>query len=219
MLVGLVAWLRRRETWRSFVVLFAATYVGLLLTTPGKDGRYLWPLHPVFIFGLLNGVRVVVMRVRRAWAAGRAERAVFAGAGGRVLVALVSHAFAPRPPTLLERPDVQSLFDRLRALRAEPGQPPMRVVFMNPRVVSWETGVHAMAPIPGEPEAIVTELRQRRITHVVVGSLGLQPVATAAMQRAVDERGSLFEAEFANGSFELYRFHGAQGPVPSGGRE
>ena len=201
MTVGLAVW--TRASWRSFVVVFTALYSAVILIVPVVDGRYLWPLLPIFVFGLLNGIKRVVLTARRTWQPDRGARVAFATVASLVALALITHRRQPPPPTLLDRPDVRQLLAYLRERRA---REPLRMVFVNPRVLTWETGIPAMPPFYGGPDTIVAELRRKYISHVVDHNLAERSLGTLSLRQAIAARPDDFALEYRNPTFTVYRF-------------
>ena len=80
------------------------------------------------------------------------------------------------------RQNVQSLFARVRQSRPDNST---RLVFVNARVMAWQTGVHTMPLFSGTPAQIVAELRRHRITHVVVGDVGILSPSNAQLETTV----------------------------------
>lgn len=199
--VGLMAW--TRTSWRSGAWLFSAAYSLLLIMAFNRAGRYLVPLVPVLVFGLLHGGRVLVARARGAWPAARVDRVV-AAAGAFVAASALVLLVARQPRAggwLHEHPAAVELFDWVGA------QPrsDTRVAFSEPRVLSWRTGVRATVLAGVRPEAIVRELDRLDISHVIVNRLGLETQRVERMRATIAEHPCRFEPTFDNGSFEVYR--------------
>jgi hypothetical protein len=204
MVVGLVTWLLRGRL-RSFLEIFALGYFAMLLVAWVASDRYLWPLYPVAVFGLLNGALLVVRGARRAWSEARRVRVVVATATVVALLAMVMSLRAPRPLSLLDQPAVRELFDRVRALE-KTGSP--RIAFSNARVLAWETGVHAMPLMDVNAARSVAEFRRLGITHVIVGDAGLDSWDNKVLGEIVRQMSRHFTLEFQNDGFALYRFDG-----------
>jgi hypothetical protein len=105
------------------------------------------------------------------------------------------------PIDLTDLPEVRQLFDYLEA-RAQSEE--LRVTFFKPRTLGWETGVAAMGPPRGQPHCIVGELRQREITHAIMGSV--YGGANSYMRAVIQQYPAFFEQEFQNRSFTVYAF-------------
>jgi hypothetical protein len=199
----LYGWWRWRPSVRLFLVPFAALYMAMLLVTPAVDKRYMWPLYPLFVFGLLHGASAALSRARPGWPSARAHLALaglFAALAG---LALVRAEGQPRPATLTERADARELFALLARKAAEQ---PTRVVFFKPRTLAWHTGVPAMPPFSATPEETFGELKAKGITHVVLGNVGLKSPPQASFQALVQRFPDRFAFELRIGDFELYRF-------------
>jgi hypothetical protein len=200
--IGLARYVRRE--WRSFLVIFAAVYATMLALAPVADARYAWPLFPLIATSLLAGASWLVTAV--AARRGRTlapDRAVFGLALAGAIASAVVAAARPVPNTLLEHADVQALFGQIRSRHSSE---PMRVVFMNPRVLTWETGVPAMGLFAAQTDDVIAELRDKRITHVIVGDLGQHPAANGSIEEAIRDRSGYFHPEYRNASFAVYRF-------------
>lgn len=203
--VGFVVWIRAAVT--RLLVLFALCYVGMLLVLPVQDGRYLMPLAPLAIYlaalGLATAVRWVSARARHGLSLPTAERAALAVVVTVIALSLAQELTRPTPTVLMDAPGVRPLFARLRAAR---DTAPVRAVFMNPRVLTWETGVPAMGFFFADPDTTLAELRARRITHVVVGDVGTDTGRARSVQAAVDARSAAFRRVFSEGAFTIYAF-------------
>jgi hypothetical protein len=88
----------------------------------------------------------------------------------------------------------------------------VRTLFVNPRVLTWETGVPAMGFFLASPDSTLAELRAQRITHVVVGDVGTDGMRSRSIARAVTERPDAFRAMFAEGVFTVLRFDSTRVP-------
>jgi hypothetical protein len=219
MAVGLAVWLRQAFT--RFLVAFAVVYTVTLISVPVAAPRYFWPLAPLLIFGLLNGVRLLA-RVARPSLAPRTTAVVALAAGlGIGALAVVTGASEPRPVSMVRIPAVQALFTHL-ARTSTAGQP--RVVFIKPRALAWETGIPAMGPPIAPPDIVLAELRRRCITHVIIGDLGLDVPGHRRLREAVETHPNAFAIDYRNERFSVYRFTEwasdrcarSQGPPQSG---
>jgi hypothetical protein len=201
--VGVFALLKQR--WRSFAVVVALVYCCMLLLSPVSDSRYTWPLLPLLGLGLFLGVTRVLQLLRPAIAEVSIHRVAFAAViAPIVLMASWQLARRPEPPSLLGRADVHDLFsfvqDSLRPRGA-------RVLFMNPRVLTLETGVPAMSTFwAPTPERTIAELERARITHVISGDLGVHPRQQRALDSAIVQYRSRFSPVRRNTGFTIYRF-------------
>ena len=209
--MGLVPWIRPAAS--RLALSFGVTYVAALAVLPLAQGRYLWPVAPLILLGLWRGLTITARFLERQWPtlprwAPAAIVVLLASAG------VIRLATAPPPGRLAQVPDVRALFD---VVRAEAARAPMRVTFFKPRVLTLETGVPAMSPFAAEPSVVLSELRQRCITHVVIGNLGTGRAAVVAFNRAVVRRAELFTRVYTNPSFRLYRFEGGRCATATGG--
>jgi hypothetical protein len=208
-LVGAVAWARHAARW--LLTLFAPLYVGMLMVLPMQDGRYLMPIAPLIVYSAACGAMIVIRwlaRRRMDDVADRRARLVTVVAFACLVVAGLGRELTrPRPIVLLDAPGVQRLIERLRTQHAAA---PTRVVFVNPRVLTWRTGIPAMGFIATSPDSTLLELRSKRITHLVLGDLGTGSTHFAAMQHAVNARQSAFRPLYAEGPFTVYAFAAAR---------
>ena len=207
--VGAVAWVRHAA--RRLLTLFTVLYVGMLVVLPMQDSRYLMPIAPLIVYSGAWGVMIVIRWLLRRLPAGvadhRARLATVAAFACLVIVALGRELTRPRPTVLLDAPGVRPLFERLRAQHATA---PTRVVFVNPRVLTWRTGIPAMGFFATSPDSTLLELRSKRITHVVLGDLDTDPMHFASMQRAVEARPTAFRPLYTEGPFTVYAFDAAR---------
>lgn len=203
--VGAVVWIPRVRSRLS--MLFAICYVGMLLLLPMQDGRYLMPLAPIAIFVAAVGIGVTASIVGRLTKRELSMRGAqgFALATVAVIVAasLARELTKPAPTVLMEAPGVRPVFDRLRVAQ---DSAPVRALFMNPRVLTWHTGVPAMGFFLAGTDTTLAELRAKRITHVVVGDLETDPLRAPSIAAAVAARPAAFQRVFAEGAFTIYTF-------------
>jgi hypothetical protein len=196
---GAAVWLRRE--WRSFLACFVVAYLGMLIVTPTRAPRYLWPLYPLFALWMLLGLEAVLRRLRPGWPRALREHWALGAAVVLSLSAAVGHVRRPHPPGLEARADAQALFGHLTTL-----DPPVRATFFKPRILTWKTRIPAMGTFVAEPEDIWGELERHQITHVVVGDLGISPENNAALRRALAAAPAGRVAwDYGNESFEVFR--------------
>jgi hypothetical protein len=197
MVVGLAAWLPRN--YKRFAVIFAASYLLMLIILPITQPRYLWPLFPFFVFGLLNGVRVSVEWLTRA------PRLAASGALAAAILlvppATLNVINDPRPIDLTDVAEVRDLFDYLEQ-RADTEQ--LRVTFFKPRTLGWLTGIPTMGPPRGQPHCILGELGKREITHVITGSLWGD--RNSYLRATIQYSPERFQPQYQNGLFTVYAF-------------
>jgi hypothetical protein len=152
---------------------------------------------PILALGLFDGIRALI--AFRLPPHG-AERATLAFSGALATAATLMVLRRPPRETLFQHPEVHALFTRIAAL---PRTPEPRVVFVNPHVLTWETGVDAMPTFAATTPQVMAELRRRRITHVVVGDLGVAPKLDSAMRRAVTDSSQAFSPVYRDSVFQL----------------
>jgi hypothetical protein len=189
--------------YRTALVSFALVYAGVLLISPVREPRYAWPLIPLVMIFMTDGLLWLGERV----ASGRLRHVAPKLVLGFVAVVTASTAIhiARRPArlSLVGDQDTMALFEWVRSTR---DTMPMRVVFTNPRVLTLETDVPAMGIPFGNRDAVVAELDRQRITHVVVPIVHLQRESERNLRRFVSERPTQFPEVFVNASHDVRRF-------------
>lgn len=196
--LGLIPWLWHRR--RSFLAALIVAYCAMLLLMPMIETRYLWPLFPLVAFGIVNAVRILAAA---AWpsASFPADRIAFVTAITIATVAAVMHVSQPRREGLVEQPEVRDLFAWVSSVKA---QSP-RVMFSNPRVLTWETGVPAMSTFKASVPESLAELRRQRITHVVVGDMGVDPALNDSVRGLVAASPDRFTLVYKNPAFSVFK--------------
>ncbi len=204
MAIGLAVWLRK--AYRRFLVAFCVMYGLMLLALPLHSVRYLWPLFPVFVFGLLNGIRVVATLLFRAWPPARASRVALAYSLVIAPLAVLAVAATPHETGPLDAPDIHQVTTHLKE-SASGGQ--VRAVFPKPRALAWETGIPAM-PLPKAfpPDSVVLVLRQHCITHVVLANASQHRRVKAVFESA-RVRPDAFGIALKNETFTVYELRAA----------
>ena len=203
-LLGLAAWIR--EGWDRFVTLFVVSYVVMMAALPiSGGGRYLWPIAPFVLFGLLNGVKTAVRLLVPGLKEVRLERVVLATAVVLALMSAARLALIPRQLALIEDPAVQEIVRYVRTMDAGGGT---RIVFEYPRLLTWETRVPAMG-LPRRSadttvERVAEEMRSQRITHVV--SLERTPLSESELlvREVLGERPRMFALVHQGILFAVY---------------
>jgi hypothetical protein len=203
--IGAVRWVRAE--YRTLPALFVVCYGGLLAVFPMQDTRYLMPLAPLVVYAMWLGVvttaRWIAARSNHSPESQKAGRVTVVAAGAIAAIALVVLLRQPSPVPLLDAPGVRSIFS---LLRNEHARAPVRAVFVNPRVLTWETGVPAMGFFRASPDSTLAEFRAKRITHVVVGDVDTDSYHAPSIAQAVTERPQAFRSVFAEGPFTVFRF-------------
>jgi hypothetical protein len=200
--VLLMLWGLVRTLWhdrRTMLTALFLVYVAMLLVIPIREQRYLWPILPVFGWAFYDGV-VALLTWRPRWPAERAHRLALATCAAVALLASVIIYGRPPRDSLFNHPEVRQLFARIAAL---PRSPSPRVMFTNPRVLTWETGVPAMGTFKGSTPVVMAELRRKRISHVVLGDLGTTFSYDSTIRHAVAESSSVFSPVYSNSEFTL----------------
>ena len=204
--IGAVAWVRRAGV--RFLFCFTACYVGIILLMPWTIGRFLWPLAPMIWFATLDGARVVFQTVRM-------ERvvAVRTAALAAASMAIVAAVLGPAPPSLVgigDLPEGRALY---RALEREAASTPVRAMSSNPRDAALVPGVSAMSIPPSQPDSLLAAADSYRITHAVLGSLGVDTSADRVLLETLQQHPERFRRVYGNDKFTLFRM------VPAPSRE
>ncbi len=204
MLWALLRWVL--SSWYRFAVVFMCGYVAMLLLAPVQTDRYLWPLFPIAAYGLVRGLDTAL----KVGALARLSSAVRIMVPLAVLSALAVGSTVANPPrpTVLQDENLRALFQHVRGVEAV--RPDVRVLFLKPRTLAWHAGVPAMMQFPPpHRDVALSELRTHGITHVVLGTLGLEDQgANAAWRELVTTEPERFRLEYSNEAFEVYAFVG-----------
>jgi hypothetical protein len=200
-LVGLLTWAGGHR--RTFVGAFTLVFAFLLLIAPARTPRNAWVFYPLLVLGLVRGLELLIAWVGPKWAVSRRGAVAFAIVAVISIAGAINAARRPTPPTLVDNPDTKALFDTLRTMRETR---PVRAMFSNPRVLVLETGVPAMASLEEGDSLTFQELKRARITHVVVGDLGLQPHLQARIDQFIRRHPEAFTEVYKNASFEMWEY-------------
>ena len=207
--LGALVWLPRLR--RSFLLVFTFVYLGMLCVMPIRHERYLMPLAPMGVFFAMAGLAVAAgwlgRLTRRELADSGAARVSLGIAVLIVTVALIREFSRRRPAALTDAPGIRELFERLGAAR-DSGT--VRVVFINPRVLTWHTGVPAMGFFAAPADSTVAEFRAKRITHVVLGNFNMDPWRSRSISSALAAHSRAFHRLYTAGEFTVYAFDSAQ---------
>ena len=201
LIVAIGAALYLRKYGVSVLTFFAFSYSAFLLIAPAAAQRYWWPLFPLLAAWLLLGVEQIARVVARNAVVVR--RSPYAVAAVLSVSALLLSAARPRPVTLSDQADVNALFD---AVRANTSTDSARIYFVNPRVLTLQTGRSAMPFIDLPGRELLSQLRTNWITHVVSGDLGSGRKAQSTLDAVIVQNPNLFLPVYRNGGFTLYRF-------------
>jgi hypothetical protein len=197
---------------RSMLATTCVAYVAMLIASPAMIGRYLWPLFPVMVAGIAIAVTAAFRPLARRFNMPTRGPAFAASALSLIaLGALWRELRSPVRPSDAKVPERLALFERIRETNQ---REPIRVVYSNPRVLTLETRVPAMAFLFETPSRHLAALHERRITHLV------WPTATPT-----DCRGRLghelpqlfpdrFSLEYENSQYRLYRLINKRLPIP-----
>jgi len=208
-LLGALVWVPRLRD--SFSLVFAVCYLGALFVMPIRHPRYLMPLAPMAVFCASTGLAVAAgwgaRLTRRELSETRTARLSLGVFAAIVTIALIHEVTSPRRPALSEAPGAKELFALLGAAR---DRGTVRAVFINPRVLTWLTGVPAMGFFTAPADTTVAEFRAKRITHVVVGDFNLDPWRAASIAAAVSTYPHAFRRLYQAGVFTVYAFDSTQ---------
>lgn len=202
--VGALAWLWQRERRRSLLTLYAFGTMAMLLLVWAAADRYLWPLFPLFVYWMLDALRLGLRTIVRSWSFERRSRIAFVCAAVIGALATATALAVTRPTTFMDHPDVRDIVARVRELGRTERDP--RVLFVNPRPLALETGVPSMGFFEATPERTIQELRDKRLTHVIGGDMGISASDAEHIRRAIDAYPTLFDPVYRNSTFTLYRF-------------
>jgi hypothetical protein len=197
-----LAWGLARLLWRerrTLMVAFFVAYMAMLFVVPVREDRYLWPVLPIYALGFFEGLRAL-LALRSHRDARDGDRVAFASSAALAIAAMCVVLMRPPRETLFQHPEVRALFTRIAAL---PRSPAPRVVFANPHVLTWYTGVTAMPTLDATTNEAMAELRRARITHVVVGDLGIAPKLDSVLRRAVADSAQAFVPVYRDSLFTL----------------
>jgi len=196
MIGGLGAFVWRNPT--RFAVVFGVVYCLALAAMPGHNVRFAFPLYPLFVFGLLNGICLAVR-----WLV--PERALLATAVFAVglAVAVTSRGLATQPaPRRMDDPEVVELVQYL-ANRVKNGEK-VRIAAFRPRYLASVTGAPGMVLVPRiGPERHLRLWCDRGITDVVLGGIGAGRRFDLA-RRAIALVPGAFSRVFVNADFQVW---------------
>ena len=201
MLIGFFAWFPRLR--RRFLFNFALFYFLVHLVFTYTASRYLWPLFPVFAFGLLKGAQqALVLMSRRQVKEAPAVAIIGVTVALLALLVLAGILASDRPVPFLSDPRVVGLIEQTRSFGGE-----SRVAFFNPRVLTLTTDAAAIGLFVGSPDEIVDEFCDKGITLAITGDFGTEEPGHPSLQAAVAQRPGSFDLAWENEEFALYRFN------------
>jgi hypothetical protein len=181
--------------------------------------RYVRPLFPVLVAGLAVGVQeaftlvIRLLRRGRPTANGSAARGIAVALLALVLVgALFVERARPRPRSLADNSYAQEAMAWIRDRNA---REPLRVAYVNPRVVSLETRASAMGIVERTAPGVMLSFVEKGITHFIWQrneiSSCLQRIANTLPETHPDR----FVREFGNRDFRIYRVVPGRTPLDS----
>ena len=207
--LGAVVWVPRLR--HSFLLVFTGSYLGMLFVMYIRHERYLMPLAPMGVFfsmaGLAMGITWLARLTRRQRSDVAAARAALGVAVVVAAVTVVRNVLEPRPAALTDAPGAKEVFERLGAAR-DSGT--VRAVFINPRVLTWHTGVPAMGFFIAPADRTIAEFRAKRITHVVLGDFDMDTTGERSLSTAVESHSRAFHRLYTAGVFTVYAFDSTQ---------
>jgi hypothetical protein len=196
--VGAAVWMRRSGV--RFLLCFVVFYMGATLLMPWAIGRFLWPFLPLLWFVTLSGLRTMLEWVRMA-----PRYALAATLASALFLPVLAEAYGPAPEAIVGARDIAEGRELYGVLARERARGPVRAMYFNPRDAALEPGVAAMGtPIMG-PDSLLAEARSLRITHAIVGSMGMDHWADERLLAMIGKHPDAFERVFANQQFTLYR--------------
>lgn len=197
--VGAVVWARKAGV--RFLFCFIAFYMGATLLMPWAIGRFLWPFLPLLWFVTLLGLRTML-----AWVRVAPRHAMAATLAAALFVPVLAEAYGPAPEAVLGARDIREGRELYAMLARERARGPVRTLYFNPRDAALEPGIAAMGTPIMAPDSLLAEARSLRITHAIVGSMGMDHWADERLLAMIDAHPAAFEKAFANEQFVLYRF-------------
>lgn len=192
-----------RRQFKSVLACFVLAYATVLLVSPVREPRYAWPLIPLVMVFITQGLSWMGARFLPANLKPAIPRLILVMVAAVTIGAAVQLARKPARPSLLGDPDTMALFDWVR-VNSDTAK--MRVVFTNPRVLTLETDVPAMGIPFGDANEVIAELDRKGITHVVVPRLFAVLRSERNLSAYVAERPSQFPKAFANATYDVRRF-------------
>lgn len=196
---GALLWRDRRTMMTTTVV----AYVAILFVSPVSDGRYLWPMYPVLAAGLVLGAATVSRSIARYVRWYPRPPVPVAIALALVMLSSLRAELAVSAPLSLDRlPDAGQLFSWMRDRNAKQ---PMRAMFVNPRVLTIETGVAAMGALALRPHMQLHALREREISHIVWQDAETNNCRARLLNSLPRIYPSHFALEYQNATFRVYR--------------
>lgn len=197
--IGALLWRYRRTMLAATIV----AYMAILFASPVSDGRYLWPIYPALAAGLIVGAAALSKTVARYVRWYPRPEVPVAAALMLVMIGALARELAVKAPLSLDRlPDAESLFAWMRTRNEEQ---PMRVMFMNPRVLSLETRVPAMGALAVAPHVQLRAIREREITHIVWQNAETTVCRARLLNALPRVYPARFGLEYQNSTFRVYR--------------
>lgn len=210
MLAGTVALLWRLR--RTMLTATAIMYVCLLAGSPATSSRYIWPLLPVLAAGFVVGLTTVCRAIAGRFGWVRRAPGLAALVLAFVMIGALARELRTQAlPSDYRDSDVRALFAWLANLRTRER---VRVVYSNPRVLTLETRVPAMAALFAKPADHLAAMYDMHITHLV------WPTATPGdcRSRLAHELPGLypdrFVLEYENAGYRVYRLVNSTKPIP-----
>ena len=207
--LGAVVWIPRLR--RSLLLVFTVPYLAMLFVTFVRHERYLMPLAPIGVFfamaGLAMAITWLARLTQRRLSDVAADRAVLCIAAVVATTTVVRNVLGPRPAALTDAPGATEVFERLGTAR-DSGT--VRAVFINPRVLTWHTGVPAMGFFTAPAGRTIAEFRAKRITHVVLGDFGMDATGERSLSTAMASQPRAFRRLYTAGVFTVYSFDSTQ---------
>jgi hypothetical protein len=210
MIIGVLVLLWRLR--RTMLATFTVAYSAMLFASPAINDRYLWPLLPVLVSGLVITVNAVWKAITTplGW---RSRGPVLAAATMALIATAASARESTRPafPSDHGDPNREALFAWLRETHA---REPMRVVYANPRVLTLETRVPAMPPLFAKPNHHVSAFYDRDISHMVWPRVTPNDCRARLAHELVQIYPDRFELAYENPGYRVYRVLRPDGPIP-----
>ena len=189
---------------RSMMTTTVVSYIAILFVSPVSDGRYLWPMYPVLAAGIVVGA-TTVSRIFSRYVRWYPRSAMpVAIALGIVMLGSLRQELGVSAPLSLDRlPDAKLLFTWMRERNDKQR---MRAMFVNPRVLTIETGVASMGALALRPHLQLHALREREISHIVWQNSETNNCRARLLNSLPRIYPRHFALEYQNATFRVYRF-------------
>ena len=207
--VGALLVARARTMLTAKVLCTAQSWLRRRPSTRATCGRCIPYLLPALVLGVSAAARFLAQRVK--WLPSSPLPSV----GVLVLLAIAAlwrEVRLPAPEAIDHQPEARALHAWLRERHP---RTPMRVLYSNPRVLTLETRVPAMAALIVPPSKQLQAMSEERITHLVWQPV-MQTDCRARLANALPtEFPDRFALEYSNSKWRVYRLLQPTKPEPA----